>query len=112
MKKILILLVLVLMMCGCNNSSSDNEIEKLMKENEYVIIDVRTQNEYSKSHLVDAINIPYIQLENNINIDKEKIIFVYCENGNRSKIAFNTLKELGYTVYDLGSFAEIDLPKT
>ena len=44
-------------------------------------------------------------------ISKNKVIFVYCKSGNRSKIAFNTLKNLGYEVYDLGAFTEIDLPK-
>lgn len=110
MKKVLIILFLIFIVCACDNSSNTN-IKKLMEENEYVIIDVRTQMEYNQGHLVGAINIPYIQLDNNINIDKEKIIFVYCQSGNRSEIAFNMLKELGYTVYNLGSFEEIDLPK-
>lgn len=109
MKKILIILVLCLMLCGCGNASSDNEIELLMQENEYIIIDVRTEEEYNGAHLVDAINIPYDKLDNTL--DKDKIIFVYCKSGGRSKIAYDTLTNLGYTVYDLGAFSQIDLPK-
>lgn len=82
-----------------------------MKEKEYVIVDVRTKEEYNESHIKDAINIPYDEIDENIEIDKDKVIFVYCKSGNRSGIAYNTLKSLGYTVYDLGAFNNIDLEK-
>lgn len=109
MRKFLIMLVLSLVLSGCNNS--DNDLEVLMKENDYIIIDVRTEEEYVESHIVGSINIPYDEIDQNINLDKDKLIFVYCKSGNRSGIAFNNLTSLGYDVYDLGSFAEIDLPK-
>ena len=38
-------------------------------------------------------------------------VFVYCKSGNRSSIAYKTLKEMGYKVYDLGSINNVDLPK-
>ena len=107
MKKIIICLILVLILCGCGK---ETEIEKLMRENEYIIIDVRTNDEYNISHVQDAINIPYDELEN-ANLDKNKLIFVYCKSGTRSLIAYKTLTKLGYNVYDLGSFDKIDLPK-
>lgn len=81
-----------------------------MKENEHIIIDVRTKEEYGESHIKGAINIPYDKIDES-NLDKDKIIFVYCASGTRSKVAFNTLIESGYTVYDLGSFSQIDLPE-
>lgn len=109
MKKVIVLFILSLMLCGCNNNSSKNEVEKLMEENEYIIVDVRAKEEYDEGHLVDAINIPYNELDDSL--DKNKIIFVYCKSGNRSKIAYNTLTNLGYTVYDLGAYSEINLPK-
>ena len=113
MKKIIVLLIMYLAVCGCNNTedNSKKDIKEMMKENDYVIVDVRTKEEYQESHLVDAINIPYNQIDKNINLDKNKTIFVYCRSGTRSKIAFDTLTELGYTAYDLGAFSEIDLPK-
>lgn len=110
MKKILLILSLSLILCGCNNSNQ-NELEKLMRENEYIIVDVRTIEEYNESHIVGAINIPYDKINENINLDKDKIIFVYCRSGNRSRVAYNTFINLGYNVYDLGAFYEIDLPK-
>lgn len=110
MKKILIIFLLVFILTGCNNSSKP-DINKLMQENEYVILDVRTEDEYNEAHLVDSINIPYDEINEEVELDKEKIIFVYCRSGKRSKIAYDNLKRLGYTVYDLGAFDTIDLPK-
>lgn len=111
MKKILIIFILSFMLLGCNNNSNKLDIEKLMQENEYVILDVRTEEEYQESHIVNAINVPYDLIDENINLDKESVIFVYCKSGNRSKIAYDSLTNLGYTVYDLGAFSEIDLDK-
>ena len=107
MKKILILF-LAFILIGCNN---DKDVYTIMKENEHIIIDVRTKEEYLSSHIVGAINIPYDEIDESINLDKDKIIFVYCQSGRRSQIAFNNLKELGYTVYDLGAFEDIKLTK-
>ena len=110
MKKILIVLILSLTLCGCNNEKELN-LETVMKENKYVIVDVRTKEEYDESHLKESINIPYNEIDENIELDKEKVILVYCRSGNRSSIAYDTLTDLGYIVYDLGAFSKIDLPK-
>lgn len=117
MKKILLILILTLCLCGCNNKTDNNDslnkenLKKLMNENEYIILDVRTDEEFKESHLVDAINISYDLIDENVDLDKEKIIFVYCKSGNRSKIAYDKLIKLGYRVYDLGAYSNIDLPK-
>ena len=110
MKKILIILILTLTLCGCNQKNEEKDIKTIMKENDHVIIDVRSNIEYNSNHIVDAINIPHTEISN-IDIDKDKIIFVYCMSGTRSKMAYDALVELGYTIYDLGAFEEIDLPK-
>lgn len=109
MKKILIVFLCILL-CGCSNEK-ESDIEKIMRENEYVIIDVRTKEEYDESHVINSLNIPYDEIDAKIDIDKDKIIFVYCKSGRRSSIAYDTLKSLGYTVYDLGAYDKIDLEK-
>jgi len=109
MKKILILLIICFLMFGCNNESK--KIQKLMEENDYVIIDVRTKEEYDEQDMVDAINIPYDEIDENIELDKDKLVFVYCKSGNRSSIAYQSLIELGYNVYVLGAYSKIKLPK-
>ncbi len=114
MKKFLLLIISVAVLVGCTSQESTDhmeEIKKLMANNDYVLLDVRTKEEYQESHLKDAINIPHNQINKNIDLSKEKIIFVYCKSGNRSKTAYDTLTELGYTVYDLGAMESIDLPK-
>lgn len=115
MKKILIL-ILLFIITGCNNDkdilqTSNKELQKILSEEKYIIVDVRTNQEYELSHVVDAINIPYDEIDKSINLDKDKTIIVYCMSGNRSNIAYGELKKLGYNVYDLGAFTEIDLPK-
>ena len=111
MKKILIILVLSLMMCGCNTTSKNEEIKNLMKKNEYIIIDVRTKEEYQHSHIEGAINIPYDEINKDVSLDKEKLIFVYCKSGNRSSVAYSELNNLGYKVYDMGAIDSIELQK-
>lgn len=111
MKRILVILSFCLVLCACGNSSDNKDLESVMAEKEYIIVDVRTKEEYEDSHVVGAINIPYNDIDKDVNLDKDKNIFVYCKSGNRSKIAFNELSELGYTVYDLGAFEDIDLSK-
>ena len=111
MKKIIVICFLSIMLCGCDKLSGGNTIEELMSNNEYIIIDVRTEEEYEENHIVGAINIPYDEIDVNSDLDKEKIIFVYCKSGRSSEFAFNILNDLGYTVYDLGAFSSIDLPK-
>lgn len=109
MRKILILLFLSLCLSGCG-SDKMSEIKKIMAENEYVIVDVRTEEEYDQGHLVNSINIPYDELQQ-AKLDNNKVILVYCASGNRSSMAYNILTNLGYEVYDMGAFSKINLPK-
>lgn len=113
MKKILILVIAVITVCGCSSKSNkqDNKLEKIILENNYIIVDVRTEEEYKTSHLKDSINISYDEIDESVELDKNKTILVYCKSGTRSKIAYNTLVNLGYKVYDLGAFSDISLPK-
>ena len=90
---------------------SMNDIVQIMVENEnYIILDARTQAEYNQGHIKGAINIPYDIISKN-DFDKDTVIFVYCQSGNRSETAYHTLNSLGYRVYDLGAYEQINLPK-
>lgn len=65
-----------------------------------IILDVREQDEYDSGHIPGAILIPYTEIENKAEEmlpDKTVQILVYCRSGRRSKIAAQTLAELGYT---------------
>ncbi len=116
MKKKITKIILIAIICfttmGCDKSpTKEDQLKSIIEEGNYVIVDVRTFEEYRESHIKDAINIPYDQIDENIEIDKDKKVLVYCQSGKRSEIAFKTLKDLNYDVLDLGAFDTIDLEK-
>lgn len=80
---------------------SMNDIVQIMDENEnYIILDVRTQAEYNQGHIPNAICIPNETIDENVVNklpDKNQMILVYCRSGNRSRQAAEKLKKLGYT---------------
>ena len=68
------------------------QTEKLLNsDKDVLIIDVRSEYEYEKGHLLNAINLPYdddFKSELNEIIDyKDKTVLVYCRSGNRSEKA-------------------------
>lgn len=113
MKKFFILLTLLLLLLPACGQTTHNEQEAVYlnitaeqakeimdTEEGYIILDVRTQDEYDEGHIPGAILIPYTQMEARAEeelTDKNQLILVYCRSGRRSKIAAETLVELGYT---------------
>ena len=111
MKRIIIfLLIFSFILSGCNKDnkhktiSSLEAIELMNNEKDYVIIDVRTIEEYSDGHIEGAVNIPLDNINDIVNLyAKDKMIMIYCRSGNRSNQAANILDDLCYTnVYDFG----------
>ena len=112
--------VLVLASTGCAGSSRDSytqismdeAIEMMETEENYIILDVRTKEEFDAGHIEGAINIAneVIHQDQSENLpDKEQLILVYCRSGNRSKQASEKLVKQGYTnVYEFGGI--IDWP--
>ena len=76
------------------------------EEKGYIIVDVRTPDEFADKHIPNAINIPNetIGTEEIAGLpDKDQKILVYCRSGNRSKQAAEKLVKLGYTnVVEIG----------
>ena len=77
------------------------EAKQIMDSEEgYIILDVRTQEEYDQGHIPGAILIPDTEVEvtaEEVLTDKDQLILVYCRSGRRSKLASEILVELGYT---------------
>lgn len=116
MKRIIIVILLALSLVGCSTKenkdvNSSNDYKQIMEEKEYIVIDVRTKEEYDEGHVKGSINIPYDEINKDSEIAKEKVVFVYCRSGVRSKKAYETLKGLGFEVYDLGAYNSLDLEK-
>ena len=69
-------------------------------QQDYIIIDARTQEEFAEGHIENAILIPEYEIANRAEKelpDKDALILVYCRSGRRSKIASEELVKLGYT---------------
>ena len=86
--------------------SAEKAMEFMETEKEYIILDVRTQEEYDEKHIPGAVLVPNESIgESEIEElpDKDQMILVYCRSGNRSKQASEKLAKLGYTnVYEFG----------
>ena len=69
-------------------------------EQDYIIIDARTEEEFAEGHIENAILIPEYEIKDRAEKelpDKDALILVYCRSGRRSKIASEELVKLGYT---------------
>ena len=114
MKKGLCLLlagILSILLCACTDTKENKEAvymnitaeeaKKIMDtESEYVILDVRTEEEFAQGHIPGAMLIPDYAIREEAESslpDKDALILVYCRSGRRSKNAAQTLAELGYT---------------
>ena len=115
MKRILpILLIMTLLLTGCASPAPklvpeantyrqitmQEAVEMMEKEENYIILDVRTHEEFAAGHIPGAIVIPNetIGTEEIAQLpDKDQLIMVYCRSGNRSKQASDKLVKLGYT---------------
>ena len=77
------------------------EAKRIMDSREgYIILDVRTQEEYDDGHIPGAIVISHeeiVEKAEKVLTDKDQLILVYCRSGRRSKIAAEALVKLGYT---------------
>ena len=87
---------------------SAEEAKQLMSESEggYIILDVRTEEEYTEGHIEGAYLIPYdeaARLAESSLCEPDTIVFVYCRSGRRSAAAAEILAGIGFTnVYDIG----------
>ena len=112
MKKLVFLLLAVMMLTACGQDKGNNhgavyvnitaeEAKQIMDTEEgYIILDVRTKEEYDQGHIPGAIVISHEEIEEKaeeVLTDKDQLILVYCRSGRRSKIAAEALVELGYT---------------
>ena len=99
------LLAALLAACGVSSKTSyrqitaDEAAQMMKEETDFVLLDVRTQEEYASGHIPGAICIPNetIGSEEIPELpDKDQLILVYCRSGNRSKQAAQKLADMGY----------------
>ena len=112
MKKLIFLLLAVMMLTACGQDKENDqgavyvnitaeEAKEIMDSEEgYIILDVRTQEEYDQGHIPGAVVISHEEIAEKaeeVLTDKDQLLLVYCRSGRRSKIAAEALVELGYT---------------
>ena len=112
MKKLIFLLLAVMLLTACGQAKENDqeavyvsitaeEAKRIMDSEEgYIILDVRTQEEYDQGHIPGAVVISHEEIAEKaeeVLTDKDQLILVYCRSGRRSKIAAEALVELGYT---------------
>jgi len=109
--------LLCVLLAGCGvfragfTQISAQEAQRMMEAGgNYLIVDVRTPEEYAVAHVKGAICVPNESIgEEDIPQlpDKGQTLFLYCRSGNRSKQAAKKLAKLGYTqVYEFGGLSD------
>ena len=107
----LLLIFFVTLLSGsCGKASKDNSTlvtpeELSLKQEESILIDVRTPREFEQGHLENSININIAERsfkEEVGKLDRSQPVYVYCKVGGRSAKAARILQEMGFEeVYDL-----------
>ena len=109
MRKLIPFFAALLLIAGCaapaqesgyRQVTAEEAIALMEEESGYIILDVRTAQDYSEKHIPKAVNIPNESIgteEIPALPDKNQLILVYCRSGNRSKQASEKLAALGYT---------------
>ena len=107
MRKVIIVLLLMALLLpaaiceAAYTQISQEEAAKIMaEETGFIVLDVRTQEEYDEAHIPGAVNIANETIgtdEIPELPDKDQVLLVYCRSGRRSKEASEKLAALGYT---------------
>lgn len=105
-----VLLALALVLTGVTNFApkttgyrqvtTEEAVNIMQTEENYVILDVRTAQEFASGHIPGAVLLPHETIGTEdipLLPDKDQLILVYCRSGNRSKQAAEKLAQLGYT---------------
>lgn len=125
-QKILLILIPILFLTSCNakesskkgasmntfNSVSMDEGLKLMaNDKDFVLLDVRTPEEFSSGHIPGAVQLTNETFTKedaeNLLKDKGQTIYVYCRSGRRSKQSSQKLIDFGYiNVIEIGGILD------
>lgn len=97
-------LTIALLSTGCSNAQAPTEVTPLQfaakaDKESYLLLDVRTTDEWNKGHLKDAVHIDWYGKEFKEKVaalDKSKPILVYCAAGGRSSSAQEAMIKLGF----------------
>ena len=111
-------LVFLIAISGCSaeegsvymNIAPEKANEMMNELEEFVLLDVRSEEEFSEGHIPGAIVVPHDEISERAEAEipeKDVPVFVYCRSGRRSKIAAEELVSLGYSeIYEFGGIGD------
>ena len=71
-------------------------------ESKYLVIDLRSAEDYGKGHVKGAVNIPLAALPQNLDkLPMDKTLMLYCYSGQTSALTMVPLKNFGYKVVSI-----------
>ncbi len=77
----------------------NTEVEAMKSVENAILLDVRSEEEYSSGHIPGSKNVPVEKIEKVVDVitDKNTPVYVYCLRGSRSATAVSAMKKMGYT---------------
>lgn len=107
MKKVMLLCALLITMAASTVSagsvttiSNQEVLQQIQNKQAPLILDVRTDGEYSSGHIPGALHIPHTELPgrlSELSAYKNKSIYLYCHSGYRVGISADILEKAGFT---------------
>lgn len=94
-----------------SNTANSSAWATALKNNEAVVIDVRTRGEFMGGNVADSVNIPLDEILNNVEKIKKmnKTVILCCASGNRSGQATRFLTEQGVkNLYNGGAWKDVN----
>lgn len=85
-------------------------VEKIIKENQGTIVDVRTPNEFTGGNVAGSINIPLQEIASRIEELKnlKQPLVLCCASGGRSGQATQFLMQQGVQCLNAGSWLDVN----
>lgn len=101
--------IAILSLSACAQQSGEevapDKAQEMMSNDDVVVLDVRTPDEYNTGHIANAQHIDYYSenfKQKVAELDKGKTYIVYCRSGARSGKSQEIMKSLGFEkVYNL-----------
>lgn len=88
-----------------NQIDAKELFRRLESGGDFVLLDVRTPQEFERGKIKGAVNLPLDKVKDNIEKiipDKKRQVYLYCLSGSRSKQAADQMLSLGFqNVFDL-----------
>lgn len=88
---------------GFKGIVTPNEFSEMVETGEYIVLDLRTQEEYDQGYISeDPLFLDYYKEDFKVELnklEKEKKYLIYCNSGNRSSYTVPVMNRYGFTEF-------------